>query len=76
MLIQNINNPNVKQELSKEQWKKLGKRQSIFRILDEKDSDAIKQQTISNSIGKKDDKKSTEEVSDKKKPTKHNKYES
>ncbi len=52
MIIQNIHNPKVKQEISKEDWKKLGARQKIFRILDEKDSSLIKQQEISNSIGK------------------------
>lgn len=77
MLIQNINNPNIKQDISKEDWKSLGKRQRIFRILDENDSDSIKQQTISNSIGKKSDKKpDAVEVSGKEKLTKQQKYES
>lgn len=56
MIIQNIHN-GVKNEVSKEQWKALGPRQKIFRILDEKDSKEIKDQVIANNLGKKIDPK-------------------
>ncbi len=40
-----------------EAWEKLGARRKLFKILDETDSDIVKQQVISNDIGKKPDTK-------------------
>jgi len=53
MKIQNIANPRFTQELTKKEWESLGKRQKLFRILDSKDSPAIKEQVIANSLGAK-----------------------
>lgn len=52
MKIQNIHT-GKEMEISREAWKSLGKRQKVFKILDEKDSPAMKEQVIANNLGKK-----------------------
>lgn len=53
MIIQNIHNPNVRQEISKSDWEKLGKSQKVFRVLDATDSKTIKEQIIGNTVSSK-----------------------
>lgn len=61
MIIQNIHNPKVVREISRKEWESLGKSQKVFKILDEKDSPAVKEQTIYNMVGKKETIKPGEE---------------
>lgn len=51
MKIQNIHN-GVINELTKKQWDSLGKRQKVFKIIEAEDSPKLKEQTISNEVGK------------------------
>lgn len=55
MIIQNKKNHDYKKELSKKDWEKLGSKQKLYDVLDNSDSKAVKDQEISNNIGKKNE---------------------